>query len=143
MTDFKQMIEQMPLRDIEQEIHTQTAAAAAHPNRMKLAVMLSMIASEAIAAIDAIDTSALAPSLRQRLEQQRAAFEERRRAIEEHLGQNAAISQAIDGAEASLDDISRRATEALSDFDARLADLVRARDLLPIEDLKQPSADGR
>lgn len=124
MTDLRDMMQTMPLRDIEAEIKRQTAAVPLGQDDVKAAILLSMLADEAMKRLDAIDTSAFPSKLKARLDEIRAAHAARQAAIHSHCTENKRVMQQIEGSP-EISVIDTQLSELLVRYDGLLADAVR------------------
>lgn len=137
MTDFRTMMSQMQLKDIEAEIKQEVAAIKNHGNRMKLAVFLSILTDESFKVLQEIDREAFVNQLREKLEKQIKEYQEKKTLFETHRKQNFVIASNIDEAASGVIQLDDEIKRLLSDYDEKLGEMVRARDLLPLEDLNK------
>lgn len=137
MTDFEEMISQMQLKDIETEIKKQLTSIQCHKNRMKLAVFLSILTDESFKVLDKIDLTMFVKQLYERLDKQIKEYQEKMPILETHRIQNFAITNNISEATSRLVQLNNEIEHLLSDYDTMLSELVKARDLLPLEDLNK------
>lgn len=132
MENFRDLFEQRKLDDIDTLLTEQFSSLPDGVYDAKLAVMLSMIVTKGMGRLDSIDTSAFPSDLDARFAEIKERYGKRLALFRQHLEENAAIIRAIEKAEADLPDLERRIAALLQEFDALVADRVRARDNTPV-----------
>lgn len=140
MQTIEQTLSQTSLLDFEKDITQEIIAASKHPNQMKAAVMLSILADESMKALGTIDTSKMFEQVYNKVEELRKKHTELLPQLEEHRKQNRIIVDNIDEATSQLIHLDEEIACQLEEYDKLLGELVKARDALPIEDLKPSSS---
>lgn len=135
MKDFKDMMADTTLHDIEDEIKKQFASIKDHPNRMKLAVMSAIIADEAMDVVDSIQLQQYVQQLRDRLTTTINEYEKKRGMLEMHRKQNFLVASSIEEAKMATDRVHNDIVSLLTDYDEQISQIAKARDKLPIEDI--------
>ncbi len=128
MNDLATMLASMPLREVEAEIKNNIAAMAISPDTdVKAAVILSMLAGEAMEALDRIDASGFPAKLRAELDAARERYDSRRAAMHEHRTENRRVLDAI-GPDGELPALDAQVEQLLTRYDSMLAARVGERD---------------
>ena len=135
MIDLNLILADMPLRQAEAEIKTQFDNLNVDSrSEVKAAGVLSIIASAAIARLDAIDSTSFPSRLKEQLDNIEKQYAERLKIIEIHRNENKKVLDAIEGS-GELIDLDRRIDSLLSQYDRLLADAITRRDSLTIAQL--------
>lgn len=135
MENFRDLFEQQKLDDIDAVLTEQFSSLPDGAYDAKLAVMLSIIITKGMARLDTIDTSAFPSDLDSRFKELRELYGKRLSLFRQHLDENAAVIRAIEKAQSDLPDLERRIAGLLQEFDALIADRIRARDNTPVGNL--------
>jgi len=134
MTDLNDMISSMPLRDIDAEIKRQIQSVRTSFDEVKAAILLSLLAEEAMNRLDTIDSSNFPSKLKARLDEIRAAHIARQALLNSHCTENKRVLQQIEGTP-EIATLDSQITDLLTRYDGLLADAVSERNLKPISGL--------
>lgn len=130
--DIKQMIDSVPLIECKKEIDNLFASVANHENRMKRAVLLCFFGEAVLGEIAKEDSDRFVNELRDFLNKIANENTENGKRLMAHIRENGEIIKNIDTISDELRDISTQMTGLMTDYDNRLAEVIRTRDKLSI-----------
>lgn len=135
MKTLNELLHQDKLVDIEKEISLQFAQLQKGYYDAKMSVMLCIIATESINALENIDQQNFPDELKKQFEEICNTYRSKACAMKQHMEENSKLIKIIDKANADYPDIENKIKQLLSEFDEILKKKVEERDAKPLCDL--------
>lgn len=132
MIDLKQMMDSVLLAECKKEIEDQLASIASHDNSMKRAVLLCFLGEAVLGEIAKENPERFIDELGDYLNKVAKDNKEQFDLLNAHVKENGSIVENIDGISEELRELATKAQSLLNEYDSRLADVIRARDSLPV-----------
>lgn len=132
MENLNDMLHDMRLDDIEKNIDLQFGDLQAGFYDAKMAVMLAMIARQAIGRLNELPAEEFPAQLNEQLEEVRKLYLSKAEALTSHLEENAKIIRAIEKSNADYPDLENDIRSRLAQFDDLIRMKVVARDSSPV-----------
>lgn len=135
MTDLKEMIDFVGLKECRKEIEYQLASITNHDNRMKRVVLLCMLGEAVLGEIAKENPDKFIAELKAYLTKIVNDNTENSKRLMAHIKENGEIVKNIDVVSDELRQISTSINALMADYDNRLSEIVRARDDEPVSKL--------
>lgn len=132
MIDLKQMMDSVLLAECKKEIDKQVASIASHDNRMKRAVLLCFLGEAVLGEIAKEAPEIFIGELEDYLNKVVRNNKEQYELLINHVKENGNVIKSIDSISDELRELADKAKSLLSEYDTRLAEVIRTRDNLPV-----------
>lgn len=132
MTDLKQMLDSVTLKDCQKEIEGQLNSIAIHDNRMKRAVLLCFWGESILNEIAKENPDGFIDELKAYLSKIIDENSEKSKRLMAHVKENGEIVKNIDTISDELREISAKVNSLMKDYDNRLTEIIKTRDNLPV-----------
>lgn len=132
MIDLKQMMDSVLLTECKKEIEEQLASIASHDNYMKRAVLLCFLGEAVLGEIAKENPERFIKELGDYLNKVAKDNKEQFDLLNAHVKENGSVIKNIDCISEELRELASKAKSLLSEYDTRLAEVLRARDNLPV-----------
>lgn len=135
MKDLNDMLRHSSLREAQEEIDSQFSGLDIGYYDAKLAVMMSMLATEAMKKLEEVDNEDYPSKLKEQFETIKALYTRKVDVFRQHLEENARLIHIIDEADTDYPELERKITALLTEFDTLLKLKVDTRDRTPVGQL--------
>lgn len=132
MTDLKQMLDSVTLKDCQKEIERQLNSIAIHDNRMKRAVLLCFWGEAILNEIAKENPDGFIDELKAYLSKIIDENSEKSKRLMAHVKENGEIVKNIDTISDELREINAKVNSLMKDYDNRLTEIIKTRDNLPV-----------